>query len=324
MLQSMQQFYLGVDSSLSLPSESQPLYTSSHTATNERYYSGNSANIHVELSQAPEPSHVMIQNASESPEVPYSPPVYRGEKQVKDDVFNEDPCMLLHNCLPLDRYVEANRAGYEAYKTTPYRHYTDAGQSILETWKTIEDRRKVLGKFHGKGYEQRRKTFSKASNAQKRIVDPSNVPEDLSHVPGGDLFLQLQTDDLHLYFCTDSVEVPILYAVTRYKNVETYKRIFEKLRETLGDYNDRVILDFEKQLEQPGRRFQKPMYKDAPSIWRKRGIGWTINLEARYPGEKTNGFDGADGFNIGGTRSRIKTLRNGNIGGGFAPFPVQV
>ncbi|VDK62216.1 unnamed protein product, partial [Cylicostephanus goldi] len=50
----------------------------------------------------------------------------------------------------------------------------------------------------------------------------------------------------------------------------------------------------------------------------------TINLEARYSGEKTNGFDGSDGFNTGGTRSRIESLRNGNMGGGgFAPLPLQ-
>ncbi|VDK56060.1 unnamed protein product, partial [Cylicostephanus goldi] len=175
----------------------------------------------------------------------------------------------------------------------------------------IEDRRKALGKFHGKGCEQRRKTFPKASNAQKRTVDLSNVPEDLSHVPGGDLFLQLQTDDLHLYFYTDIVEkarddgmyaligdgvhnlnpvtipnrmdkgqlyvlhaaiqgvieVPILYAVTRYKTVETYKRIFEKLCETPGDCNDRFILDFEKAAIRAAKeRFHKPKYKDAHSI----------------------------------------------------------
>ncbi|CAJ0606947.1 unnamed protein product [Cylicocyclus nassatus] len=223
--------------------------------------------------------------------------------QVQDDVFESDPCMLSHNCIPLDRYCDkANRHGYQAcqtmrkdkkaYKTTPYRHFSETAHAILtdDTWRTLEEREKVLGKFHGRSYEQRRRTFAKAANAHKRTVDPSNIPEDLRNVPGGEVFLQLQTDDLHIYFSRKvvelardhglhaligdgvhklnpvtipnrmdkgqlyvvhgaiqgGIEVPLLYAVTRFKTVGTYKIVFESLREVLGEYKERFVVDFEK------------------------------------------------------------------------------
>ncbi|CAJ0601709.1 unnamed protein product [Cylicocyclus nassatus] len=106
-------------------------------------------------------------------------------KTSKNDIFNEDPCMVSHSCLPINRYGDkANRHGYQAcqalrkdkhaYKTTPYRHFSETAQNILnELWKTIDDRRKVLGKFHGDSYEHKRKTFAnKLRGMLSRRISP--------------------------------------------------------------------------------------------------------------------------------------------------------
>ncbi|CAJ0605201.1 unnamed protein product [Cylicocyclus nassatus] len=166
------------------------------------------------------PANIITQisvNGSENSQ----PQIYKGEKQAQDDIFNEDPCMISHSCLPINRYGDkANRHGYQAcqalrkdkhaYKTTPYRHFSDTVQNILnELWKTIDDRRKVLGKFHGDSYEHRRRTFAKAATALKRTVEMNGVPEGLRHIPGGDVFMQIQTGDLHVYFSKQLTEAAI-------------------------------------------------------------------------------------------------------------------
>ncbi|RCN44965.1 hypothetical protein ANCCAN_09009 [Ancylostoma caninum] len=45
--------------------------------------------------------------------------LFRGEKEVTDDVFHSDPCRLPHTCLPLDRYVDkAERVTYKVNFTS--------------------------------------------------------------------------------------------------------------------------------------------------------------------------------------------------------------
>ncbi|VDN23610.1 unnamed protein product [Cylicostephanus goldi] len=277
MINMVQQFYLMTDSTAQFSQETQ-LYTSFGTVSSEQYYLESqeireyitletrqeneslitvvhtTANVREGISGLPQVEDIselpVVAEISEPPvaeeiseplvaeEISEIPLVYRGEKQVHNDTFDRDPCTLAHNCLPLDRYSDkANRIGY-----------------------------------------------------QKRIVALNNVPDDLRNVPGGGAFMQLETEDLHVYYCKETVEmardhglyalvgdgvhnlnpvtipnrmdkgqlyvlhaavqggieVPILYAVARYKNVETYKTIFGSLREILGEFSDRFILDFEK------------------------------------------------------------------------------
>ncbi|KHJ81550.1 hypothetical protein OESDEN_18763, partial [Oesophagostomum dentatum] len=116
-----------------------------------------------------------------------------------------------------------------------------------------------------------------------------DVPQDLRELPDGELFLQLQLPDLHVYYlsevvemakqnglcaligdgvhklnpilpgamekgqlytihavCNNGFEVPLLFAITRRKDYETYKVIFGRLRELISDENIRIVLDFEK------------------------------------------------------------------------------
>ncbi|CAJ0595775.1 unnamed protein product [Cylicocyclus nassatus] len=46
--------------------------------------------------------------------------------------------------------------------------------------------------------------------------------------------------------CGGGFEVPILFAVTRQKTRAVYKKIFECLRQRLGNGNFRIIVDYEK------------------------------------------------------------------------------
>ncbi|RCN48142.1 hypothetical protein ANCCAN_05827 [Ancylostoma caninum] len=45
---------------------------------------------------------------------------------------------------------------------------------------------------------------------------------------------------------TQSSVVPILYAITRRKDIATYRTIFGQLKEVIGEHGLKIILDFEK------------------------------------------------------------------------------
>ncbi|EYB87888.1 hypothetical protein Y032_0255g313 [Ancylostoma ceylanicum] len=74
--------------------------------------------------------------------------LFRGEVEVTGDVFHTDPCLLPHNCAPLDRYGDkADRVTYQkgqnmrkdktAHRIPPRRRHADTEQSILTMdWRT--------------------------------------------------------------------------------------------------------------------------------------------------------------------------------------------
>ncbi|RCN37732.1 hypothetical protein ANCCAN_16351 [Ancylostoma caninum] len=121
---------------------------------------------------------------------------------VTDDIFHKDPCRLNHNCIPLNRYKDkAERVIYEscqeikqdekAHRTPTQRHYSAAAKKILNMpWRTEEERQKVLEKFSRNSYEDKRRSFARASSAHRRKVEMENVPEDLRKLPWGEDFLQ--------------------------------------------------------------------------------------------------------------------------------------
>ncbi|CAJ0602128.1 unnamed protein product [Cylicocyclus nassatus] len=249
MLQAMQQFYATSDLSSQLGQlllGPQQLFMSNNTITpnelhlqsSDLYLESESNNEAVAL-QAPETSTPVVIHTSANEEIiPEAQPIYRGEKEMKK--LNKEE-----------------------------RSYIVAADASNKTIATLQ---------------------SRAANAHKRTVDPSNNPEDLRNVPGGEVFLQLQTDDLHIHFSRKvvelardhglhaligdgvhklnpvtipnrmdkgqlyvvhaaiqgGIEVPLLYAVTRFKTVGTYKIVFESLREVLGEYKERFVVDFEK------------------------------------------------------------------------------
>ncbi|CAJ0604864.1 unnamed protein product [Cylicocyclus nassatus] len=178
--------------------------------------------------------------------------------QVTNDRFHSNLCLLQHRCLPAERCRDkASRVTYkstqtlrsdkDAHKAPTYRHYSKAAEAILEMdWKTDVERRQVLQAFAGKDYNSKRTTFARAAAAQKRTVLMSDAPEDLRELTGGEEFLGLQNEDLHIYFSEELVRIPILYAVSRFKTLETYKTIFALLNGALTTRNMRIILDYEK------------------------------------------------------------------------------
>ncbi|KIH61882.1 hypothetical protein ANCDUO_07840 [Ancylostoma duodenale] len=94
--------------------------------------------------------------------------------QVTDDIFHKDPCRLNHNCIALNRYKEkAERQ---------------------------KKREKVSEKFSRNSYEDRRRSFARASSAHKRKVEMENVPGDLLKLLWGEDFLQVQTRSMHIYY----------------------------------------------------------------------------------------------------------------------------
>ncbi|KAL6735472.1 hypothetical protein Aduo_005910 [Ancylostoma duodenale] len=136
---------------------------------------------------------------------------------VTDDIFHKDPCRLNHNCIPLDRYKnKAERVIYESCqeikqdkksrRTPTQRHYSATAKKILNMpWRTEEERQKVLEKFSRNSYEDRRRSFARASSAHRRKVGMENVLEDLHKLPWGEDFLQLQTRNMHIYYSKDNM-----------------------------------------------------------------------------------------------------------------------
>ncbi|RCN38500.1 hypothetical protein ANCCAN_15575 [Ancylostoma caninum] len=65
-------------------------------------------------------------------------------------------------------------------------------------------RQKVLEKFSHNSYEDRRRSFARASSAHKRKVEMQNVLEDLRKLPWGEEFLQVHTRNMHIYYSKDT------------------------------------------------------------------------------------------------------------------------
>ncbi|RCN51453.1 hypothetical protein ANCCAN_02404 [Ancylostoma caninum] len=176
-----------------------------------------------------------------------------------------DRCQLPHSCLPLDRYDDkADRPGKSEERSCE--------NSLVKNTTTEEE-------------------HLRAASAQKRTVQMDSIPENLSQLPDGENFLQLQNSDTHLYYSEEvtamacdnglsaligdgihklnpvtipdrmdkgqlytihavirgGVEIPILYAITRHKNIATYRTIFRRLRKIIAERPGlRIVLDFEK------------------------------------------------------------------------------
>ncbi|RCN34673.1 hypothetical protein ANCCAN_19492, partial [Ancylostoma caninum] len=131
-----------------------------------------------------------------------------------EEVFESDPCALSHNCLPLQRHKDkARRVAYgalrkdkTAHKTPIRKHYNNAAQSILEMpWKDYDNRMRVLTNFVGASYQEQRRTFAKASAAQKRTVELDNIPDDIALLPNGGNFVHVQRSDLHIYYSEEVI-----------------------------------------------------------------------------------------------------------------------
>ncbi|KIH65061.1 hypothetical protein ANCDUO_04621 [Ancylostoma duodenale] len=136
-----------------------------------------------------------------------------------EEVFQSDPCALSHNCSPLQRdrdkasrvangSCQTLRKNKTAQKTPTRKHYNNAVHSMLKMlWKDYESRIEVLTKFVGGSYQERRRTFAKASAAQKRTVELDNIPEDLALLPNGDDFVHVQRSDLHIYYSEEVISL---------------------------------------------------------------------------------------------------------------------
>ncbi|RCN52761.1 hypothetical protein ANCCAN_01138 [Ancylostoma caninum] len=195
---------------------------------------------------------------------------------VTDDVFRTDPCQLTHNCLPLDRYRDkANRVAYQnchqlradpkAYRTPPQRHYSNiadirhaVGKAALAQRRRVEmdNIPKDLGRLPGgenflklqtpelHTYYSEEVILKARNNGLYALIadgvhklNPITIPDRMDK---GQLYI------VHAVV-SGGIEVPILYAITRYKNVETYRTIFDRLSEIVADSRlERIVLDFEK------------------------------------------------------------------------------
>ncbi|EYC14696.1 hypothetical protein Y032_0039g108 [Ancylostoma ceylanicum] len=113
--------------------------------------------------------------------------------------------------------------------------------------KETRGEKKSTGKIRRERLRKKKKILLEvAASAQKTKVEMESVPDELSHLPDGENFLQLQTPDLHLYYSEKVIAVPILYAIARRKNFATYTTIFSRLKEVIGEHRLRIVLDFEK------------------------------------------------------------------------------
>ncbi|CAJ0599608.1 unnamed protein product [Cylicocyclus nassatus] len=94
---------------------------------------------------------------------------------VNNDLFEQDPCLLSHNCIPMDRNKDkANRVAYEScqkikrgpqkQRISPGVQFNETAFSILKTsWKSLEARKKFLANFVRTGYASRRCSFTRGS-----------------------------------------------------------------------------------------------------------------------------------------------------------------
>ncbi|CAJ0596568.1 unnamed protein product [Cylicocyclus nassatus] len=201
------------------------------------------------------------------------------------DDFMEDPTMLAHACIPVEKTKDkADRLSYKCLQEV-----RDDQEAVLQPtinyWlKVLDDIERsnhgdaVLAHYMKKnGYDSRRHALNRAVNRTVREVTMINVPDSLRYLPDGSRFLQVQQADLHIYMSQEIVKravdrdlialvgdgnhqlnprsgtaIPLLFAITRSKREDDYVFMFDKLKTAIQEANEsqedlrlRVILDFE-------------------------------------------------------------------------------
>ncbi|RCN47272.1 hypothetical protein ANCCAN_06714 [Ancylostoma caninum] len=133
-------------------------------------------------------------------------PSYRGEIEVRGDIFLEDPCRLSHMCLPSHQRLRKDK---DARRLPPRKYWQVDAHSILSMgWGTRQRRREVLHRFVNiDGYKRRRSAYCRSVNAQKRNVSMAEVPDDLRLLPERSDFLQLQQPDMHIYYSKELIKL---------------------------------------------------------------------------------------------------------------------
>ncbi|RCN29649.1 hypothetical protein ANCCAN_24592 [Ancylostoma caninum] len=216
---------------------------------------------------------------------------------VRDGEFLSDPCLLPHNCLPTKKLQDkAERIALES-KQNIRKDKNSRRASAQKHWHSTVG---SIMRMEWEDDRQRKEVLRRSVRAQQREVNMKVIPEDLQNLPDGSRFLHIKRPDLHLYYSEEVIQkacenginaligvhklnpktapLPILYAVTRSKKVQTYRTIFGALKEVLDRYGApprlRILLDYEKAAIKAAKAtFTESVIQDALSTWRKPGTG---------------------------------------------------